>query len=382
MTGVLATALLSACAPSDKEPKATARKPPDAGIVVVKAAPLPLEIQLAGRTSAFEVSEIRPQVTGIVRERLFTEGSLVRAGQTLYQIDPEVYRATEAEARADLAKAQATLEAARELAQRLRPLAEMEAVAQQEYTDAAARVRESEATIAQIRARLDAAAINLRNTRIAAPISGRISRSLVTTGALVTANQAQPLATIYRLDPIHVDIQQSSADYLALRRALTKGDVTVSSARVTLTLEDASVYAEPGTLLFAEAMVDPSTGSVALRARFPNPAGLLLPGMYVRANLSQATVRDAILIPQQSVTRDPRGQATVMIVGPDDKVAARIIEADRTVGDQWLVRSGLQPGERVVVEGLGRIRAGQSVNPVPMSAPARDASDRNGPPAK
>lgn len=358
------------------------RKPPDAGVVVVSTAPVPIEIQLAGRTRAFEVAEIRPQVNGIVRERLFTEGSLVRAGQTLYRIDAEVYRATEAEARADLAKAQATLDAARELAQRLRPLAEMEAVAQQEYTDAAARVRESEATIAQIKARLDAAAIDLRNTSIAAPIGGRISRSLVTTGALVTANQAQPLATIYRLDPMYVDIQQSSADYLALRRALTQGDVTASSARVTLLLEDASVYPEAGTLLFTEAVVDPSTGSVALRARFPNPAGLLLPGMYVRARLSQATVREAILIPQQAVSRDPRGQATVMIVGPDDKATARIIEADRTVGDQWLVRSGLKPGERVVVEGLGRIRAGQSVNAVPASTLPRAPNASNGPPAR
>ena len=370
---LLAIALVAGCARSESEKKSAKPGIADAGIVVVQAEPVPLVIQLAGRTSAFEVSEVRPQVTGIVRERLFTEGSLVRAGQTLYRIDPEVYRATEAEARADLAKAQATLEAGRELAQRLRPLAEIEAVSRQEYTDAAARVRESEATIAQINARLEAAAINLRKTQIAAPIGGRIGRSLVTTGALVTANQTQALTTIFRLDPIFVDIQQSSADYLALRRALTKGDVASTAAQVSLTLEDGSVYTEPGTLLFAEAMVDPSTGSVTLRARFPNPSGLLLPGMYVRASLSQVTVRDAILVPQQAVARDPRGQATVMLVGPEDKAVARTVEAETTVGDKWLVRSGLVPGDRVIVEGLGRIRAGQKVRPVPIATSARNA---------
>jgi len=372
---LLAIVLVTACTRSENDAKSAKPKITEAGIVVVQAEPVRIEIQLAGRTSAFEVSEVRPQVTGIVRERLFTEGSLVRAGQTLYRIDPEIYRATEAEARADLARAQATLEAGRELAQRLRPLAEIEAVSQQEYTDAAARVRESEATIAQIQARLEAASINLRNTRISAPISGRIGRSLVTTGALVTANQQQALTTIYRLDPIFVDIQQSSADYLALRRALTKGDIAASSAQVSLTLEDGSVYTESGTLLFAEAMVDPSTGSVALRARFPNPSGLLLPGMYVRASLSQATVRDAILVPQQAVARDPRGQATVMLAGPDDKAIARTVEADRTIGDKWLVRSGLAPGDRVIVEGLGRIRAGQTVRPVPAAPSARNAEN-------
>jgi membrane fusion protein (multidrug efflux system) len=367
---LLALFLVAACGRSDDADKPTKTEPPEAGVIEVRTEPVPIVIQLAGRTSAYETAEIRPQVTGIVRERLFTEGSLVRAGQTLYRIDPEVYRAAESGARADLAKAQATLEAARELAQRLRPLAEIEAVSQQEYTDAAARVREAEATIAQIRARLEAASIDLRNTRITAPIGGRIGRSAVTTGALVTANQPQALATISRLDPIYVDIQQSSADFLALRRSLTKGDVVASSARVTLTLEDGSAYPEPGTLLFAEATVDPSTGSVALRARFPNPSGLLLPGMYVRATLSQATVRDGILVPQPAVARDPRGQATVMVVDADDKAARRSIEADRTVGDKWLVRSGLQPGDRLIVEGLGRIRAGQAVRPVPAATPA------------
>ncbi|MPZ43145.1 MAG: efflux RND transporter periplasmic adaptor subunit [Betaproteobacteria bacterium] len=364
-----ALVLLTACARSEDAAEVTPRAP-DAGYVIMKSESVPLVIELAGRTSAYEVSEVRPQVTGIIRERLFTEGSVVRVGQTLYRIDASVYRATEAEAKADLASAEATRDAANVRANRLRPLAEIEAVSQQDYTDAVARAREAEAAIAQIRARLEAVTIDLGNTSVPAPISGRIGRSLVTTGALVTANQAQTLAMIHRLDPMFVDIQQSSADFLALRRALTKGDVVPSSAMVSLTLEDGSAYSESGTLQFAEAMVDPNTGSVVLRARFPNPTGLLLPGMYVRARLSQATVREAILVPQQGVSRDPRGQATVMLVGPDDKAVQRVIEAERTIGDKWLVRSGLRPGDRVITEGLGRIRAGQVVNPVPASAPA------------
>jgi membrane fusion protein, multidrug efflux system len=369
VASVAALVLLTACVPSE-DAKQTTPRAPDAGYVVVEAESVPLVIELAGRTSPYEVSEVRPQVTGIIRERSFIEGSVVRAGQTLYRIDASVYQAAEAEARADLASAEATRDAANVRANRLRPLAEIEAVSQQDHTDAVARAREAEAAVAQIRARLEAATIDLSKTTVPAPISGRIGRSLVTTGALVTANQAQSLATIHRLDPIFVDIQQSSADFLSLRRALTKGDVVASSATVTLTLEDGSAYTESGTLQFAEAMVDPNTGSVVLRARFPNSSGLLLPGMYVRARLSQATVREAILVPQQGVSRDPKGQATVMLVGPDDKAVQRVIQAERTIGDKWLVRSGLRPGDRVITEGLGRIRAGQLVNPVPASAPA------------
>jgi membrane fusion protein (multidrug efflux system) len=246
----------------------------------------------------------------------------------------------------------------------------MEAVSKQDYTDAVAKAREAEAAVAQVRARLEAATINLRHTEIVAPIGGRIGRSLVTTGALVTANQAQPLTTIQRLDPIFVDIQQSSADLLALRRSLARGDVAPSSAEVRLTLADGSEYALAGRLQFAEAMVDPNTGSVVLRARFPNPDALLLPGMYVRARVSQATVRDAILVPQQGVSRDPKGEATVMLIGPDSRALQRGIEAERTVGDQWLVTSGVRAGDRVIVEGLGRIRPGMPVKPVPAGAPA------------
>jgi membrane fusion protein, multidrug efflux system len=376
LTALAALVALAGCSGSKGTEKA-ATPVPEAGYVVLKAQSVPLVVELAGRTSAYETSEVRPQVSGIVRERLFNEGSFVRAGQTLYRIDPSVYRAAEAEARADLASAQATLEGAQVRAQRLKPLADMEAVSKQDYTDAVAKAREAEAAVAQVRARLEAAAINLRYTNVVAPISGRIGRSLVTTGALVTANQAQPLTSIQRLDPIFVDIQQSSSDLLALRRSLAEASVVPSSAEVRLRLEDGSDYARPGILQFTEAEVDPNTGSVVLRARFPNPDALLLPGMYVRARLSQATVRDAILVPQQGVTRDPKGQASVMIVGPDDKAIQREIQTERTVGDSWLVTGGVQSGDRVIVEGLGRVRAGAPVKPVPAGSPVSAAAAKS-----
>ncbi len=348
--------------------------PPEAGFITVKTEPVPLEIELAGRTRAYEVSEVRPQVSGVIEARAFTEGALVRAGQTLYQIDASLYRAAAAEARANLANAEASRSAATARADRFRPLARIEAVSKQDYTDAEASAKQAAAAVAQSRAQLDTAEINLRFTRVPAPISGRIGRSLVTTGALVTAGQSEPLATIQRLDPIFVDIQQSSAELLALRRSLASGGAVPSSTAVRLKLEDGSDYPLPGRLQFAEAVVDQSTGTVTLRATFPNPSGLLLPGMFVRAGLSQATVRDAILVPQQGVSRDPRGNATVMLIGPDDKAVPKTIRADRTVGDKWLVTEGLKPGDRVIVEGLGRIRADAPVRPVAAGTPGRDAT--------
>jgi len=365
----------SGCSKSD-EP----RKPPtpEAGFIVVKSEQVSLPVTLAGRTAAFEMSEVRPQVSGVVQSRSFTEGSLVRAGQTLYQIDPSVFRATAAQAEAGLASAQAARTAAAARAERFRPLAEMEAVSRQDYTDAVATARQAAATVAQTRAQLDAARINLRFTRVPAPITGRIGRSLVTTGGLVTANQPEPLTTIQRLDPIFVDVQQSSADLLALRRSLTKDGVAASSMAVKLTLEDGSAYGYAGTLQFAEAMVDPNTGTVTLRARFPNPEGLLLPGMYVRAALSQATLASAILVPQAGVSRDVQGAATVMVVGPGNKAIRKTVKATSTIGDKWVVTSGLKPGDRVIVEGLGKIRPNAAIVPVaagskPRPRPAPDA---------
>jgi membrane fusion protein, multidrug efflux system len=359
---VVMAMLLAGC--SNKDDDARKPGPVEAGYVVMRTQAVEIPVTLAGRTAAFEMSEVRPQVSGIIQARLFTEGSVVRAGQTLYSIDPSVYRATAAEAEANLASAQAARNAAATKAARFRPLAEMEAISRQDYSDAAATARQAAASVAQTRAQLDAARINLRFTRVPAPISGRIGRSLVTTGGLVTANQAEPLTTIQRLDPIYVDIQQSSADLLSLRRALAKGGVGSSATTVALTLEDGSRYASTGTLQFSEAMVDPNTGTVTLRARFPNTEGLLLPGMYVRAVLSQATVADAILVPQAGVSRDPQGRATVYVVGPGNKALRKSVTADRTIGDKWLVTAGLKAGERVIVEGLGKIRPNATIVPV------------------
>ena len=358
-------ALLTGCSgPSAK------RVPPvpEAGYVVIREETVALPIVLAGRTAAYEMSEVRPQVSGVIRARMFTEGTLVRAGQTLYQIDPSLYRAAAAEAQANLASAEALRTSTAQRAERLRPLAEIEAVSKQDYTDALAASRQASASVALTRAQLDTAQINLRFTSVPAPISGRIGRSIATTGALVTANQAAPLTTIERLDPIFVDIQQSSADLLKLRRSLASGSTSPSSAAVNLTLEDGSRYGYSGTLQFTEAMVDASTGTVTLRARFPNPDGLLLPGMYVRAMLSQATVSRGMLVPQSGVSRDARGIATVMLVGPGNTAKRTSITAERTIGDKWLVTDGLKPGDRVIIEGLGKIKPDGKIVPVPAGS--------------
>jgi len=361
-----ATALsLSAC--GDKKPAAAPT--PEAGYIVVQAKAVPLMVELPGRTAAFEISEVRPQVSGVIQARLFTEGAIVHQGQTLYQIDPSLYRASVNQAQANLQAAQAARQAAVVKADRYKPLAQMQAVAQQDYTDALAAARQANAGVAQNSAALETARINLRFTRVPAPITGRIGRSLFTTGALVTSGQTGPLTTIQRLDPIYVDIQQSSADLLQLRQSLAShSGVVPSAAAVRLKLENGSDYPYQGIVEFAEEMVDPATGAVTLRARFPNPHGLLLPGMYVRAEFSQATTPNGILVPQAGVSRDPQGHATVMLVGPDNKAVIRTITADQTIGPNWLVTSGLRPGDKVIVEGLGKVKPGKPVRPVPAGS--------------
>ena len=364
-----AFALLASC--SGGGDKSGERPPPEVGFVVVQPTNVPLVTELDGRTSAFAVSEVRPQVSGVIRARQFAEGSIVRAGQTLYQIDPSLYQASVHQAEANLAQAQANAEAARTRASRYRPLAEMEAVSRQDYTDAAAQARQGAAAVQQNRAQLETARINLRFTRVPAPITGRIGRSLVTQGALVTANQADPLAVIQQLDPIYVDIQQSSAQLLALRRALGQAGAAPASAAVRLQLEDGSDYGLTGIVEFAETMVDPSTGTVTLRARFPNPSGLLLPGMFVHAVFAQSVATNAYLVPQAAVSRDPQGNATVLIVGPGNKIVQRQVAAARAVGPNWVITAGLNPGDHVVTEGTSRVRAGAVVRPVPAGTPQR-----------
>lgn len=352
--------------------------PPQVGFVVVQPVSVPVVVELSGRVTPFQTSEVRPQVSGIVRRRLFTEGSVVRQGQTLYQIDPSLYQAQVAEAQANLQSARASSEAARVRANRYRPLARMQAVSEQEYTDAAAQSRQAQASVAQNNAQLQTAQINLRFTRVPAPITGRIGRSLVTEGALVTASQAEPLAVIQRLDPIFVDIQQSSAQLLALRRSLAQGGAVPATGTVRLILEDGSDSGQTGVVQFSEAMVNEATGTVTLRARFPNPAGMLLPGMFVRAVFTQGIDSQAFLVPQAGLSRDPRGNATVYVVGPGNRAVARTVVAERTEGSNWVVTQGLAPGDKVIVQGTANLRPDILVWPVPASAPQRLAPPRRG----
>jgi membrane fusion protein (multidrug efflux system) len=356
--------LLSACG-GDAPVASSSPQLQEAGYVVLTTQDVRLDVELAGRTSAYETSDVRPQVSGLLKARNFVEGTEVQQGDTLYEIDPRLYQAAVNQAEADLANAQANVVSAQARAERYKPLVEIDAVSQLDYTDAVASAKQAEAQVAQAQARLETAKINLNFTSVPAPITGRIGRSLVTTGALVTSGQAQALTSIERLDPMFVDIQQSSADALMLRNELTAGQSSGSTIEVHLTLEDGTPYPLAGQLQFAEPIVDPSTGSVTLRALFPNPEDLLLPGMFVRAQLSQATIRDAVLVPQRGLSRDPRGNATVMLVGEGDKAVLRTVVASRTIGDQWLVTDGLAAGDRVIVEGLDRIRPGLDLKPVP-----------------
>lgn len=345
--------------------------PVNVGYVVVQPTAVAVTSELAGRTVAFQSSEVRPQVSGVIQRRFFTEGTIVRRGQPLYQIDPSLYRASANEARAGVANAQATFNAAKIRADRYRPLAEMEAISKQDYTDAIATQRQAAATIAVNQAQLDTARVNLRFTTVPAPITGRIGRSLFTVGALVSATQADPLATIQQLDPIFVDIQQSSAALLTLRRALASGGAAPARAEVRLKLEDGSDYGATGTVEFAEVVVDPATGTVTLRARFPNPQGLLLPGMFVRAVFSQSIQRNAFLVPQAAIARDARGRATLYVVGAQNKAEQRTVTADRTQGAYWVVTSGLKQGDKVISQGLANLKPKAAIVPVPANAPQR-----------
>lgn len=352
---------------------ARGQETPTVGVFTVQPTSVPVDVELAGRTAPYAMSEVRPQISGVIQRRLFTEGALIRAGQPLYQIDPSLYRASVNEAQANVAIARATAEATRLRADRLKPLADIEAVSRQEYTDAAAAARQAAATVQQGQAQLETARINLRFTRVPAPISGRIGRSMLTQGALVTANQTEPLAVIEQLDPIFVDIQQSSAQLLALRRSLASEGVTATEALVRLKLEDGSDYGPTGVIQFSEVIVDPATGTVTLRARFPNPQQLLLPGMFVRASFAQAINTRAFLVPQSGLTRDPRGQARVLVVSRDGKVVEKTVRADLTQGSYWVVTDGLAPGDRVIVQGTANLRPGQAVVVVPADAPQRVA---------
>lgn len=359
--GPIAAALvLSGCA--DKAPPAPPT--PEVGFVTLQSQAVTLTTELAGRTSAVSVSEVRPQVGGLVRRRLFEEGAWVRAGQVLYEIDPSLYRAARNEVAAQLASARAQQAAADAEARRYEGLTEIDAVSGQAADNVTATARQARAAVAQQEAALRTADINLGFTRITAPISGRIGRSLVTQGALVTAGQADALAVIRAVDPMYVDITESSARLLELRQQLASGGLTAASANVTLVLEDGSEYAQSGVIAFAESVVDEATGAVTIRARVPNPNGLLLPGMFVRVQVNEGVVPNGILAPQQGISRSTGGQATALVLTSDNKVEQRNVVADRAIGDQWLITSGLRAGDRLIVEGTSKATVGQTVRPV------------------
>ena len=368
-------ALLAACSGGGEQQKGAGKGgpggggPANVGYVVVQPTAVPLPTELAGRVVAFQSSEVRPQVSGLIQRRFFTEGSIVRRGQPLYQIDPRLYRAATNEADANVASARANAEATRLQAERYRPLAAIEAVSKQDYTNSAASARQAAASVRQTQAQLDTARINLRFTTVPAPISGRIGRSLFTVGALVSATQADPLTTIQQLDPVFVDIQQSSAAILTLRRALASNGVAPARADVRLLLEDGSDYGQVGTVEFSEVVVDQSTGTVTLRARFPNPQGLLLPGMFVRARFDQSIQRNAFLVPQAAVARDPKGSATVYVVGQGNKAQQKTVKADRAQGAYWVVTDGLVQGDKVITQGTANLAPGAPLRPVAANSP-------------
>ncbi|EIK98128.1 RND family efflux transporter MFP subunit [Pseudomonas sp. M47T1] len=367
VSAVALATLLSGC---KKEEAAPAPQTPQVGVVTLQPQAFTLTNELPGRTTAFRVAEVRPQVNGIILKRLFTEGSDVKAGQQLYQIDPSVYEAS-------LANAQATLQASKSLADRYKQLISEQAVSRQEYDNARSTQLQNEAA-------LMTAQINMKYTKVYAPITGRIGRSSVTEGALVTSGQADAMATIQQLDPIYVDVTQSSAEILKLRRDLASGALQKAgdnAAKVQLTLEDGTTYGKEGKLEFSEVSVDETTGSVTLRAVFPNPDHTLLPGMFVHAELEAGIAAQAILAPQQGVTRDLKGTPTALVVNADNKVELRQLVANRTVGTQWLVEDGLKAGDRVITEGLQYVKPGievkatEATNVKPANpAPATNAS--------
>jgi len=344
--------------------------PLEVGVITLAPASVTLTKELPGRTSAYRIAEVRARVSGIVLKRLFTEGGEVKEGEVLYQIDPAPYQAALNSAKGNLARAEANAASSRLQADRYKDLIAAKAVSQQDYDNAFAAAKAGEADVAAERAAVEAAEINLGFTRVTAPIAGHIGRSEVTEGAYVQQSTATLLTTIQQIDRMYVDVNQSTSEVLRLKRELENGQLTgigKDQAKVTLLLEDGTEYAEPGTLQFADITVNPATGSIALRAIFPNRRGELLPGMFVRARLEEGVNPSAILVPQLAVTRNQLGQGIAMVVGADSKVEARTLVTDFALGDQWVVRSGLKPGDQVIVNNLQKIRPGAPVKPVPAA---------------
>lgn len=356
--------LLTGCDGSDN-PKQSAQAP-QVTVYVVKSAPLAVTTELPGRTDAFRVAEVRPQVSGIVLRRNFTEGSDISAGDSLYQIDPATYKAAYDSAKGEMAKAEAAANIAHLTVKRYEPLVGTQYISRQEYDQAVANARQADASVIAAQASVETARINLAYTKVSSPITGHIGKSSVTEGALVTNGQASALATVQQLDPIYVDVTQSSNDFMHLKQSnLQKNNATSS---VQLLMENGQPYPLKGSLQFSDVTVDESTGSITLRAVFPNPQHRLLPGMFVRARIDEGIQPDAILVPQQGVTRTPRGDATVLVVNDKDQVELRNVIAPQAIGERWLITEGLKDGDRVVVSGLQKIHPGATVVAVPDSA--------------
>lgn len=391
----LATSLaLVGCSkdPKDAQQAGAAQQMPPTEVGVLVAQPQSVEqsIELSGRTTAFEISEVRPQTSGVVLKRLFTEGSYVREGQALYEIDSRTNRASLDSSRAALTRQQAQLNVLRVKEGRYRQLVGSNAISKQEYDDIVAQVKLAEADVAATQAEVRNAEINLGYSTVRAPISGQTNRSTVTAGALVTANQAEPLVTIQRLDPIYVDINQSSAELLRLRQQLSQGSLNSSNnTKVKLKLEDGSYYPVEGRLAFSDASVNPETGTVTLRAVFPNSNHLLLPGMFATAQIVQGVIPNAILIPQAAISRTPTGQAMAMIVNAKGIVEQRPVTTVGTQGSNWIVTEGLQTGDKVIVEGVAKVKPDQQVvakpyqpqGAAPQAAPAAPAKSGDAKPA-
>jgi membrane fusion protein (multidrug efflux system) len=353
----------------EKAPPVVAK--PDVGVVTIHAKPVTITTELPGRTSAYRVAEVRPQVNGVIQKRLFIEGQDVKADQQLYQIDPAPYQASLASAQASVARAEAGVVSDRATVSRYLPLADAQAISRQDLDTAIAALNQGDADIASGQASVKSAAINLAYTRVTSPIAGRAGRSSVTEGALVTASQTSSLVTVTQLNPIYVDVTQPTATLLRLKRELASGQIKAAgtnAAEVKLVLEDGSAYDQPGKLQFSEVTVDQNTGSVTVRAIFPNDSGLLLPGMFVQETIEEGVRQNGLLVPQRGVTHNQKGQAVALVVGKDGKVQQRVLTADRAIGDDWLISAGLVDGDQVVVEGLQKVKPGSEVTVTEVSA--------------
>jgi len=374
VTALASAIVLSGCEQNQQATAATAPQPIPVGVVKLTSQPLTLTKELPGRVTASQVAQIRPQVNGIIQTRLFTEGAEVEKGQALYQIDPATFEAQIATSKAAITKAKANIANAKAKSDRYSELLEIKAVSQQDFDEADANYKSAQADLLTAQAQLKTAQININYSKVSSPISGQIGKSTVTAGALVSANQATALATVTQLDPIYIDLTQSSSELTRLKKAIANGELSkdlAAQSKVELQMEDGSVYPHQGTLQFSEVIVDPSTGSVTLRAEFPNPEKLLLPGMYVRAVIVEGIKTNAILVPQRGVSRNSKGEPTAMVVSKNSTVEARILKTDRTVGSKWLVTSGLNDGDQVIVEGLQKIAPGAPVNAVPAESIAK-----------